>query len=282
MADPSPPGPNRPELPSLPIVSLEPWEQRSRLERYGGFHYLAIGGLVLLVGMIGWFVWGVWSLREVWRDVYVLHDPSRPAADRILAADRLSRNPDVTQRQLYDISLRRDLPDPARYLVAEALTAEATKDDPRAFALAVARSEGWPDWLRLLHLRPLAYASGEGGAIEQEPLRELARHPDPVIRLWATYTLAQSSRSHRAERETLRALAQDGPHPDLAALLLRALEAEDDRGRNAALDEATSWIREHHPGASSVWSGWEQAGSGNRPSSPEEAAPGTSSDAEGA
>jgi hypothetical protein len=269
MAEPSPPEPGKPGLPGLPIVTLEPWEQRSRLEKYGSFYYLALGGLVLLVGMIGWFAWGAWSLREVWRDVYLLHDPARSEADRVEAAGRLASNPDATQRQRYDIALNRDLPDRARYLMAEALTAEAAEADPRGYALAVSRSggEGWPDWFRLLMLRPLAYGAGAGAAIEQEPLAELLGHGDPSIRLWACYTLAESNRYNARFKNQLRSQAAAGSPGDLAAILVLALDAEADADRVARLDEATQWVRDHHPGAAAVWS------EGDRPEAGIEADP---------
>ena len=246
---------------SLPVITLDPLERKSQAEKYGSFRYLAIAGLALLIGMIGWFAWGVWSLRDVWRDVYVLHDPSRPEAERLDAAYRLSRDPDATERQLYDISLRRELPDAARYLAAEALSAEAMTGDPRGYAFAVARSEGWPDWLRLLHLRPLAYGAGRGEAIYQEPLRELAEHDDPIIRLWALYILAESSRYNSGPREALDD-ARRGPFDELASLLWHAIDAEDDARRVSLLDEATDWVRAHHPGAEGIWSRWTRRGGG--------------------
>lgn len=247
--------------PSLPVIPLEPWEQRSNLEKYGGFFYLAIGGLVLMLGMILWFAWGVWSTREVWRDVYLLHDPNRSEVDRVNAADRLARNPDATDRQRYDIALKRDLPAPARYLLAESLSAEAASADPRAFALAVARSEGWPGWLRLLMLRPLALGAGDGEAISQEPLRELAGHDDPVIRLWALYTLAESSRYNTNEEKSLRS-SVDGTNPELASILVRALDAVSRDDRLELLDQATRWVRTHHPNSRAVWEGWTRAEDG--------------------
>jgi hypothetical protein len=263
MAEPSTPEPGNPGLTELPIVTLEPWEQRSRLEKYGSFYYLALAGLVLLVGMISWFAWGAWSLREVWRDVYILHDPARSEADRVMAAGRLASNPNSTQRQRYDIALNRDLPDRARYLVAEALTTEAAKDDPRGYALAVSRSqgEGWPDWFRLLMLRPLAYGAGAGAAIEQAPLIELLEHNDPSIRLWARYVLAESNRYNSEFEKELRSEAAAGDPGELVAILVSALDAEHDADRVALLDEATQWVQDHHPGAVAVWS----AGGGSGP-----------------
>ncbi|WP_169972929.1 hypothetical protein [Tautonia rosea] len=268
MSEPSSsktPEPGKPSLPSLPIVTLEPWEQRSNLEKYGAFWYLALGGLVILSGMILWFAWGVWSLRDVWRDVYVLHDPNRGQEERVNAADRLARNPETTERQRYDIAIRRDLPDLARYLIAESLSAEAATGDPSAYAMAVARSEGdgWPAWFRLLMLRPLAYGAGAGEAIEPVPLRELSEHDDLIIRLWALYTLAESSRYNRNEANRLRdAAEEDSAEIRLAELLVGALDAETDEERIDRLDEATRWVRERHPGASAVWKGWERVEQG--------------------
>ena len=99
--------------------------------------------------MIAWFGYSAWTLRDVWAEVYALHDPKRSDAERIASALKLSQDPRVTDRQLMEICLRRDLPDRARYLLAEAVRTEAVAYDPRAYAFKVALSEDWPDWLRL-------------------------------------------------------------------------------------------------------------------------------------
>ena len=106
---------------------------------------------------------------------------------------------------------------------------------------------------------PTAPATGE--AITQDPLRELAEHDDPIIRLWALYTLAESSRYNTDARRSLEA-ARSGPDGELAALLLDAHDAQDDAHRVAALDAATRWVRDHHPGARAVWSGWKRGDDG--------------------
>jgi hypothetical protein len=240
----------------LPILTPEP-PRKSQAEKYGGLYYAGIAGLVVLLGLVGWFAHGVWSLRGVFRAIYVLNDPRRAEEERVRAAYALARDPRVTQRQLYDGALSRVPPDLARYLLAEALTSDAIRDDPRAFAMAVARSEGWPDWLRLLMVRPLAYGAGQGYAIPAGPLDELRRHPDPAIRLWAAYTRAAASgRDIDAARELGRAAERAGPEQELAAGLRDALGL---RGveRDAALDRATLWLRRHHPEAARLWDGWE-------------------------
>ena len=91
--------------------------------------------------------------------------------------------------------LRKPLPELARYLLAESLTAEIVRADPRRYSLMVARSPGWPDWLRLLLVRPLAYGAAEGLASPREALVELGRHHDPAIRLWADFARSASRTS---------------------------------------------------------------------------------------
>src|SRR5262249_36981592 len=151
---------DRPRFPDLPILNpggrVTP-APRGQREKYGALFYLGIAGLLLLLVLIGWFAYGVWSHRDLWAEVYVLHNRGRTESDRIEAAYRLSRNPRLADAQKMEISLRRDLPDLARYLLAEAVSTEAVARDPRAYAMAVARSPGWPDWLRLLLARRLTY-----------------------------------------------------------------------------------------------------------------------------
>jgi hypothetical protein len=252
-----PPGFN---FPSLPIVTPGP-PRRSEREKYGGLFTLGAIGLVVVVALVGWFAWGAWSLRAVWSNVYALHDDHRPEAERVQAAYALSRDPRVNQRQYWDISLRKPLPELARYVVAEALTAEAATADPRGYALTVARSPGWPNWLRLLLTRPLAYAAAGGAAVPAGPLRELRdRGYDPAIGLWADFALAASTPADPAAATALAAAAQDdGPDQVLARTLLDALRAGGAE-RTRRLDEATLWLRTHHPDASRVWAGWRVEG----------------------
>jgi hypothetical protein len=242
-------------FPTLPIVTPDsPAPKRTAVERFGGMFTLGIVGLVVMVGLVGWFGWSVWALRDVWSNVYVLHDTSRPEKDRIQAAYDLSRNPKVNARQLWDIALERRLPPLARYLIAEALPAAATEDDPRGYVLAVARSEGWPEWLRVLLARPIAYEASEGGRFPREPLEELAKNPDPAVALWAVFALARPG--DEEARIRLRVSAGQGSFAPVAEQLLIALDATTPAERTASLDAATLWLREHHPASVSVWKGW--------------------------
>ncbi|MEO6808599.1 MAG: hypothetical protein ABI353_05750 [Isosphaeraceae bacterium] len=244
-----------PTGPSLPIVTPD-FPRRSAAQKYGGLLYLGIAGLVVLIALIARFGYGVWSLRDVFTLIYVVNDPGRPDADRIQSAYTLSRDPRLTQRQRLDLCLSRTPPDLARYLLAESLTSRAIRSDRRAHALAVSRSEGWPDWLRLLLLRPLAYAAGEGSVVPDKPIAELRRHSDPVIALWATYTLAVSGNDD-AKTALIQSTKEPGLNRDLARLLASALDSKQP-DRNARLNEATYWLRQHHPEAARLWQNWRE------------------------
>jgi hypothetical protein len=248
--------PDRPRFPTLPIVTPDP-PRRTVSEKYGSLFYVGIGGLLVVIALVAWFAWGTWSLRAVWSNVYVLHDAGRSESDRVAAAYTLSRDSRVNQRQLWDISLRRPLPPLARYVVAEALTAEAAVADPRAYGVGVARSEGWPAWLRLLLTRPMAYAAALDLPVDRDSLAELARNPDPATTLWATFALAVGPSGDPESATALRkAATTDTPDRELAALLVKALESPREPERIEALDAATLWLRTHHPEAAKLWNGW--------------------------
>jgi hypothetical protein len=255
----------------LPIVTPDPpppppASRRSAAERYGGLFYFGVGGLAVVLVLVGWFAREVYRMRGVWRAVYVLHDASRPADDRIQAAHALTREPNVSARQLWDIALRTDLPPLARYLVAEALPAGAATSDPRGYALAVARSPGWPDWLRVLLARPMAYAAVGGTRFPPEALVEARRaFPDPSLHAWLLTAQArnevESKPAGPTAVATLEALAQSAPagRRREPATLLRSLRLSTDAAV-AQFDLATAVLRAEHPGAAALWSGWEQSG----------------------
>ena len=235
-----------PSFPELPIIQPPPPpapERKTQAEKYGGLFFLGIGGLLALVLLVGWFAYGLWSLRDVWANVYAVNDPKRPDRERIEAARVLSKDPRVSQRQLWDLALSRVPPPAARYLLAEALTGEAAEDDPRGYVLAVSRSEGWPGWLRILLARPVAYAAGEGKRFPEGSLVELSRNTDPVVSLWGVYALAVSSSNPGPWLTSLRRSAESaGPLRDFARLLLEAAESRQP-DRDEALDRATLWLR---------------------------------------
>jgi hypothetical protein len=249
----SAPGPN--QFPSLPIINPEA-PPRSQREKYGTLFYAACVGLVAVLALVGWFGYRMWSLRDVWANIYVLHDATKSDETRIQAAYALSHDPRVEQSQLWDLSLRRGPPELARYVLAEGIGTELVANDPQGYVSAVARSEDWPDWLRLVLARPMAYAATRGHAISRERLGELCRRNDPILRLWALYTLAMQPRPDpQTVVEIEHAVQSAGPERELAKLFLAATKA-DEAHRIEILDQATSWNRQHHPDASRIWQGW--------------------------
>jgi hypothetical protein len=247
--------PSKP-FPELPIVTPDPPRATLR-EKYGGLYYLGVGGLVFATFLVLTFVVGVWITRELWLGVLVLHDTTKPEAERIQAAWTVAHHEATNDRQRIDIALRKELPDLARYIVAEAMTSESIQADPKAYAVMVANSEGWPPWLRLALIQPMAYGVGEGYRIAWEPLDKLRANPDPSTSLWATYTRAVMGPGDAPARDVLVQAAQkDGPARDLARLLEAAAASEGD-ARVARLDEATRWLRTHQPEVAPLWKGWE-------------------------
>jgi hypothetical protein len=242
----------------LPIIQLDP-KPRSSRERYGALFYLGVGGLSVLVCLLGWFGWNLWALRGVWSSLYVLHSPGRPEALRIHAAYTLAHDARMQQNHYWNDCLDKSLPGLARYILAESLTADAMASDPKAYAEKVAFSEGWPNWLRYLLIRPLAYGAEVGITFPEKPLRTLSQHSDPAVRLWANYVLAASVRDAESERALATEAAGKGLFKPLASHLQSALKTKEAE-RTYWLDLATRWLRVNHPEAKQLWKGWEEQG----------------------
>jgi hypothetical protein len=140
------------------------------------------------------------------------------------------------------------------------LTPEVYANDPRGHALAVARSQGWPDWLRILLARPISYGAGRGIVFPSEPLQELMQNPDPATRLWAAFALAVTGKGNQAATEELQRASEEGqPAHELARLLSAALAATGE-SRFTLLDEATISLRTHYAPTAGVWTGWDVRG----------------------
>lgn len=181
------------------------------------------------------------------------------------AAYALSRDPRVEQRQLWDLSLSRQIPDMARAVTAEGIGVGFVAEDPQGYVTALARSPDWPGWLRLALVRPLAYAATHGHAISRERLGEICRLRDPILRLWALYALAVQTRPDpQTSVEIQQAAVSSAPEHELAALLLEAVQC-DEPHRIALLDRATLWNREHHQETARIWQGWTVQGNSITP-----------------
>jgi hypothetical protein len=207
----------------LPIIRPDPPSRdRTQAEKYGSLFYLAVAGLVVVVGLVAWFGIGLYRISGMLHTVYVIHDESRSTADRVAAARALANDPHANPRELYDIALRVRLPDAARLAVAEAVPASVARSDPRGFAFAVARSAGWPHWLRLALMRPITEAALTGVKFPDEALAELSNHADPWVRPWAWLAIAAGTDPNGTARGRLERDAQsiDSPTRELSSLLI--------------------------------------------------------------
>lgn len=253
----------------LPIISApDPFERRTTAQKYGSAYYLGILGLIVVVALLTWFAMNVWVRWPLWRDVYILHDEQRPENDRIQATWRLAHNRDVDPSQTWGLALRKPLPTLARYVLAESLDSAVVRRDSRGFALAAAYSKDWPDWLRLLAVRPLLQAASEGITLPADAIHTLQNHPDPVIVAWATATEALRADATPGEKKAamrrLETLSKDDAPLRPLIIVLKdviRLSSEDERlDRLAAIDGATDWIRAHDRSAREVWQGWSVEG----------------------
>jgi hypothetical protein len=250
------PADERPTFPQLPIITIDPPERLSQRAKYGGLFYLGIGGLVVVILLVGKFALEAWSLRDVWWNVYVLHDSKRPEAERIRAAYALSRDSRVDAQQRWDIALRRPLPPLARYLIAESLPSTLAKPEPDVFAKVVANSDGWPEWLRLLGVRAMGVAASEGTMFPAETLDVLAAGPDPLMDCWIDYIRSVTPEGDPAATARLRALAEGDSLIAGSARELAAAISAGSLERSTHLETATRRIRLDSPEAARLWDGW--------------------------
>jgi hypothetical protein len=244
-------------FPELPIITPDP-PRLTLQEKYGSLYYLGIAGLIITLLLVGIFSVSLWLTRDYWSAIVALNTPKRTEAEKIKAAWIIAHHPAANDIHRVEYSLRTDLPRLARYVLAESLTSDAIRADPKGYALTVAKSEGWPDWLRLLLTRPMAYGAGEGYRIAWEPLDLLRESKDPAIALWATYARAVMATGDPSALHSLsEAAAKKGEFQGLATILLVAARSEGD-ARHKKLDEATAWLRSHYPEATKIWVGWEE------------------------
>jgi len=251
VPDPRPPA----RFPSLPILNGPPPPGLGQHEKYGGLFYLGLAGLVLLLALVSWFAWNVWSLRGIFGDVYTLNDPHKPDPERILAAMRLAHSNGLADTQRLEMCLDRSLPDLARLILAEGVSADLVAEDPRVYALTVARSEGWPSWIRLALAFNIARGVIRGYTIPSEALQELAQNKDRAVAALGLFAQAAALQPDPQARAALQSAAADKTTGQFAALLLEVLDLPVP-ARERRLDEIAIWTRTGHEPSAHVWSGW--------------------------
>ena len=205
----------------------------------------------MILALVGWFAWQAWSLRDVWANVYTLHDAATERSRSRPGGLYARADPGFNQRQLWDNALSKPLPPLARYLLAEALTAEAASADPRAYGLAVAQER------RLARLAPAPADPADGvrrGARPARPPRvphHALAQPRPRHGPLGDLRPRRRFRRRRRARPPRSATTpeNDGPDRGLAVELVSALDATRFQDRFKALDAATLWLRTHHPEA---------------------------------
>lgn len=187
-----------PRFPELPIFGQPaPLPRRTQAEKYGAAFYVGIAGLAVVVTVIGLFTWHAYALRHVWTNVYVLNDAKASLDARIDAAKAVATDPEVSPQQRFDLCMSRVLPDSCRMILAQSLDESIVEPDPASYAYKVARSPGWPDWLRLLLIQPLAWGADRFD-LPKDAIDELRKHNDPTIALWADYIAAVAHRRRDA------------------------------------------------------------------------------------
>lgn len=234
-------------FPDLPIIQPPPPDapRRTQAEKYGAAFYISIAGLLVVLAIIGVFAWGVFTMRGALKDVYILNDAKQPLETRVEAARRLSRDTQFSPQQRWELAISRVPPEPARRILAASLREEVVTPDPELYILKVARSEGWPTWLRRSLVRPIAYAADQT-ALPREALEELGRGGDAVVALWATYARAASS-NDPASADALRAASiAPGDASRIAKSLVRALDSpKRSSERRVWLDKAATEAERH-------------------------------------
>jgi hypothetical protein len=253
-----------PILPSVPPPGLPPprVSARTDAQKYGALFWAGLVGLVAVVAMVGWFGIGIYRMSDVLGLTYTLHDPKEPEPMRVQAAYAIARSGRATDRQLWDMAIRTTNPPLARYVLAEALTADAVRADVRGYSLAVARSPGWPGWFRWLIFRPMALRAGEGVQPSAELVAEIRDAlPEGAARLWvAFFVLAGGSDDHALgewAREAMKHAKADDALRPLAVQFDDLLRQKDPGRRRIQLERATHWMRHNEPQCEALWRGWE-------------------------
>ncbi len=232
-----------PPLTILPTGPDRPARRPSDI--FGSFYYLAVAGLLVLVAWLAWFGYQAWSLRDLWRDVAVVHDSTESEGARVAAARRLVTDPRFEPRQVWDILIEDELPPRVRFALADGLPAEVALLEPRVYLGALAGRGSWPSWLRSVLILKAARVAEKGAAWPRGPIETLGTDADPAVRLLASF-LAAACFDDPAGRTRIESSRDDATWGEFAVALLGALQA-DPASRAGHFDEATRQLEANHP-----------------------------------
>ena len=233
-----------PKLNILPDSDKPPESPRlSTLQKYGGLYWLGLGGLVVSVMLVGWFAIQLWLLREVWREIYVLHQVKLPDDRRIAAAAFLANDPRVEPAQIQPMLFRRDLPDKARYLLAAGLkkTDSATSARQMLGLLATEGATSPPDYLRGHLARLAALGIPVERNFPNESFERLLADRDKAVAAWSAYALTRSGVEEKRQVGLAFLEKRAGDGASLEAALLAAARSAD-LSRSLALQHAAEFM----------------------------------------
>jgi hypothetical protein len=229
-----------PKLPILPDSDKPPEQPRlSNLQKYGGLYWLGIGGLVVSVLLVGWFAIQLWLLRDVWREIYVLHNKDLADDRRIAAATFLAKHPRVEAAQIQPMIFRRSLPDQARLLLAEGLKKTDTATSARQM-LGLLETEGAtspPDYLRGHLARLAALNIPADDRFPVDLFRRMMADRDSAVAAWCAYGLTRSTGADDRQ-QGLNFLDQKAKHNSMMERSLLMAANSEGLSRSLSLQQA--------------------------------------------
>jgi hypothetical protein len=234
-----------PKLNILPDSDKPPEAPRlSVQQKYGGLYWLGIGGLIVSVILVGWFATQLWLLRDVWREIYVLHRSELPDDRRIAAAAFLAKDPRVEPAQIQPMLFRRTLPEKARYILAAGLnkTDSATSARQMLGLLATEGATSPPDYLRGHLARLSALNIPAEMNFPNESFERLLADRNQSVAAWSAYALTRSQDESKKQAGLAYLEKRASEKSAIDAALLTAARSSD-LARSLALQRAIDLMK---------------------------------------
>lgn len=230
-----------PKLTVLPDSEGPPQQPRlTNFQKYGGLYWLGIAGLVSSLLLVGWFAVNMWLMRDVWREIYVLHNEDLPEARRIAAAEFLANAPDIEATQIQPMIFRRPLPEKARIILAESLKQADNAASARQM-LGLLATEGATSpqpWLRRHLARLAAITIPVDSRFPANTFEKHLSDDDAVVADWSAFALTRQNDPLLRKKGVDWLESRSGDDTKLAEALLAAVRGVD-LSRSLALEQAT-------------------------------------------